>query len=57
MKDFDLAMTFVADDIACDAPTGTLQGAEAFRGFMGPLTKIVTRAVLTPVSAENRVCL
>jgi SnoaL-like domain len=45
-KDFDRAMTFVADDIVCDAPSGTFEGAEAFRGFMEPFTTIVTRAEL-----------
>lgn len=34
--DFERAMTYIAEDIVCQAPAGTLEGAEAFRGFMGP---------------------
>ncbi|WP_369212141.1 nuclear transport factor 2 family protein [Streptomyces flavofungini] len=40
--DFDLAMTYVADDIVCEAPSGRLEGAEAFRGFMEPFSQILT---------------
>jgi len=44
--DFELAMTHVADDIVCQAPAGTLEGAEAFRRFMEPFTKILTSSAL-----------
>ncbi len=27
----DTAMSYIADDIVCDAPTGRLEGTEAFR--------------------------
>lgn len=40
--DFDRAMTYIADDIACEAPSGRVQGAEAFRGFMEPFSQILT---------------
>ena len=40
--DFETAMTYIAADIVCDAPSGRLEGAEAFRRFMGPFTEIVT---------------
>jgi len=42
-QDFDLAMTFIDDDIVCDAPAGRLSGAQAFRGFMEPFSRVVTR--------------
>lgn len=29
--DFELAMTYIAEDIVCQAPAGRLDGAEAFR--------------------------
>jgi ketosteroid isomerase-like protein len=35
-KDLDTAMTYVADDIVCDAPAGQLTGAAAYREFMTP---------------------
>jgi len=37
--DFDQAMTYVAEDIVCQAPAGRYEGAEAFRGFMGPFVQ------------------
>jgi ketosteroid isomerase-like protein len=44
--DFAQAMTYIADDIVCLTPGGRLDGAEAFRGFMGPFSQIVTRSSL-----------
>jgi ketosteroid isomerase-like protein len=41
-KDVDRAMTFVADDIVCEAPTGRIEGVEAFRQFMGPFAQMLT---------------
>ena len=34
--DIDKAMTCIAGNIVCLAPSGRLEGAGAFRGFMGP---------------------
>ena len=45
-QDFDRAMTYIAEDIVCHAPAGRLDGAEAFRRFMGPFAAILTRAEL-----------
>lgn len=56
-KDFDEAMTFVADDVVCDAPPGRLEGAQAFRGFMEPFTMIVTRAELIAAFGDDRTAL
>ena len=44
--DFEQAMTYVADDIVCQAPAGPLAGAAAFRGFMGPFADILTSSRL-----------
>ena len=44
--DFEGAMAYIAGDIVCQAPAGRLDGAEAFRGFMGPFVQILTRASL-----------
>ena len=44
--DFDRAMSFIAGDIVCDAPAGLIEGADAFRAFMGPFSQIVTRSEL-----------
>lgn len=44
--DFEQAMTYIAQDIICQAPPGRLEGAEEFRDFMGPFAQILTRSQL-----------
>jgi ketosteroid isomerase-like protein len=44
--DFDAAMRMIDTDIVCEAPAGPLRGAEAFRGFMEPFSRIVRRTEL-----------
>ncbi|MGW6144548.1 nuclear transport factor 2 family protein [Streptomyces sp. NPDC055140] len=44
--DFEQAMTYIAEDIVCQAPAGHLEGAEAFRSFMGPFVQILTGSTL-----------
>jgi hypothetical protein len=34
-RDLDQVMSYVADDIVCDAPAGRLEGAAAYRGPNG----------------------
>ena len=51
--DFGRAMTFIADDIVCDAPAGRLEGAEAFRGFMGPFVQILTASRLVAAFGDE----
>jgi ketosteroid isomerase-like protein len=42
----DEAMTYVAEDVVCDAPPGRLTGAAALRGFMGPFADMLTSSEL-----------
>jgi ketosteroid isomerase-like protein len=44
--DLDKAMSYIADDIVCDAPAGRLEGARAYRDFMGPFVQILTGSKL-----------
>ena len=44
--DLDKAMSYIADDIVCDAPAGRLEGAAAYRGFMAPFVGILTGSEL-----------
>ena len=41
-QDFEQAMTYIDQHIVCDAPPGRLEGADAFRAFMGPFAGIAT---------------
>ncbi len=52
-RDMDTAMAFIAEDIVCHAPAGTLRGARAFREFMGPFTQIVTDARLIAAFGDD----
>jgi hypothetical protein len=51
--DFDRAMTYIADDIVCQAPAGRLEGADAFRGFMGPFSQLVTSAEMVAAFGDD----
>jgi hypothetical protein len=52
-KDFERAMTYVAEDIVCDAPAGRIEGAEAYRAFMGPFVQILKRAELIAAFGDD----
>jgi ketosteroid isomerase-like protein len=45
-KDLEEAMSFIAEDIICDAPAGRIEGARAFRGFLESLFKLLKGAEL-----------
>ena len=51
--DFELAMTYVATDIVCQAPAGRLDGADAFRDFMGPFAQILTSSRLVAAFGDD----
>lgn len=51
--DLDKAMSYIADDIVCDAPAGRIEGAEAYRGFMGPFVRIVTGSELIAAYGDD----
>jgi hypothetical protein len=52
-KDFERAMTYVADDIVCDAPAGRIEGAAAYREFMGPFVAILEQAELIAAYGDD----
>jgi SnoaL-like domain len=56
-KDFEQAMTYIADDVVCDAPAGRIDGADAFRNFMEPFSQIVTRHELIAAFGDGRTAL
>lgn len=55
--DFDRAMAFLAPGLVCHAPSGRIDGAEAFRGFMEPLSQILVRAELISAFGDDRTAL
>jgi SnoaL-like domain len=55
--DLDEAMSYIADDIVCDAPAGRLEGAAAYRGFMGPFVQILTGSELIAAFGDDTTAL
>ena len=53
----DEAMSYVADDIVCDAPAGRLEGAAAYRDFMGPFVQILTGSKLIAAFGDDTTAL
>jgi hypothetical protein len=52
-RDMDRAMSFIAEDVVCRAPAGTLRGAQAFREFMEPFTQILTSSGLIAAFGDD----
>ncbi len=38
-KDLDLAMSYIASDVVCDAPAGRIEGIQAYRDFLAPFAE------------------
>jgi ketosteroid isomerase-like protein len=55
--DLDKAMSYIADDIVCDAPAGRLEGATAYRGFMAPFVQILRAATLIAAFGDEHTAL
>jgi ketosteroid isomerase-like protein len=55
--DLDKAMSYIADDIVCDAPAGRLLGAEAYRGFMGSFVQILTGSTMIAAYGDDTTAL
>ena len=55
--DLDQAMSYIADDIVCDAPAGRLAGAAAYRGFMAPFVQILRAARLIAAFGDEHTAL
>lgn len=42
--DADKALSFIADDIVCEAPNGLVKGREGYREFLGPFVSLIIPA-------------
>jgi ketosteroid isomerase-like protein len=51
--DLEKAMSYIADDIVCDAPAGRLEGAAAYQDFMGPFVQILTSSELVAAFGDE----
>ena len=55
--DLDNAMSYIADHIVCDAPAGRLEGAAAYRAFMGPFVQILRSSKLIAAFGDEQTAL
>lgn len=56
-KDLERAMSYVSDDIVCEAPPGRLEGAEAYRAFMTPFVKILRDSKMIAAFGDDETAL
>ena len=56
-KDLEKAMTYISEDIVCDAPAGRIEGAEAYRAFMGPFVQILKGSNIIAAFGDERTAL
>jgi hypothetical protein len=52
-QDLDTAMTYIADDIVCDAPAGRVEGAVAYRAFLAPFVEMLLGAELIAAYGDD----
>lgn len=52
-RDLEKAMSYVADDIICDAPSGRLKGVQAYREFMGMFLGIFEEASMIAAFGDD----
>jgi hypothetical protein len=56
-RDLDRAMSYIAEDIVCDAPAGRIEGAEAYRAFMAPFVRILRGATMIAAFGDDETAL
>jgi ketosteroid isomerase-like protein len=56
-KDLEKAMTYISEDIVCDAPAGRIEGAEAYRSFMAPFVQILKGSDMIAAFGDERTAL
>ena len=51
--DLDKAMSYIADDIVCDAPAGRVTGADAYRAFLAPFVGMLKSTTLLAAFGDD----
>lgn len=53
-KDVEKALSFLADDVVCEAPNGTFEGLARYREFLEPFaSSILSATVIDVLSSET----
>jgi hypothetical protein len=56
-KDIDAAMSYIAEDIICQAPAGRIEGAAAYRAFLAPFTHILISSRMIAAFGDDQTAL
>jgi hypothetical protein len=56
-KDLETAMTYISEDIVCEAPGRRIEGAEAYRAFMAPFVEILRDSSMIAAFGDDRTAL
>ncbi|MES4908244.1 MULTISPECIES: nuclear transport factor 2 family protein [unclassified Streptomyces] len=51
--DVETALTFLKEDVVCDAPAGRIEGVAAYRPFTQKFVDLLTEATVTKVLADE----
>lgn len=52
-RDVEKALSFVADDVVCEAPSGRITGLDDYRRFLEPFASALVSGELTDVLADD----
>ena len=52
-KDLDRAMSYISDDVVCDAPAGRIEGAGAYRAFLTPFVQMLRGTTLIAAFGDD----
>src|SRR5579875_863 len=56
-KNLDKAISYIAEDIVCEAPAGRIEGAEAYRAFMAPFVEILVNSNMIAAFGDEQTAL
>lgn len=52
-RDVEKALSYLADDVVCDAPAGRITGLTGYRRFLEPFVKILVSGEVTDVLGDD----
>jgi ketosteroid isomerase-like protein len=52
-RDVDKALSFLADDVVCEAPNGSFEGAARYREFLEPFANSITSATVIDILGDD----
>jgi ketosteroid isomerase-like protein len=55
--DLERAMTYIAEDIVCEAPAGRIEGREAYHSFMARFVQMLIRSELIAAFGDDTTAL